>query len=194
MVNELFDSLKVNLIDNYAFLYHNEREYLDSIEETLRTFVVDNSETEYADKAREILDIFFNPDSKEPPMLTGGKRKKTRKSKKSKKNKKTRSKKQKGGKEDFGTYKDGSSVFKDKNGYYIYQWNICKDVEYKKYLKNWKPHKIDTKLILDIEIKKWKIVKSKKTKTMKKSSKKTKTSRCPNGTRKNKKSGKCKKK
>ncbi len=95
MVNELFDSLKVNLVDNYAFLYHNEREYLDSIEETLRTFVVDNSETEYADKAREILDMFFNPDSKEPPMLTGGKRKKTRKTNKSKKNKNTRSKKTK---------------------------------------------------------------------------------------------------
>lgn len=38
--------------------------------------------------------------------------------------------------EDFGTYKDGSSVYKDKHGYYIYQWDIVKEVEYKKYLKN----------------------------------------------------------
>ena len=194
MVNDLFASLNENLADNYAFLYHNEREYLDSIEETLRTFVNDHSETEYASKAREILDTFFNPGSKEPAMLTGGKRKKTRKSKKSKKNKKTRSKKQKGGKEDFGTYKDGSSVFKDKNGYYIDEWDNDKQVIYKKYLKSWKPVISDTRLILDKKTKKWKIVKSKKTKTMKKSSKKTKTSRCPNGTRKNKKSGKCEKK
>ena len=121
----------------------------------------------------------------------GGKKKKSRKSKKSKKNKKTRSKKQKGGKEDFGTYKDGSSVFKDKNGYYIDKWDNDKQVIYKKYLKSWKPVISDTRLILDKKTKKWKIVKSKKTKTMKKSSKKTKTSRCPNGTRKNKKSGKC---
>ena len=115
----------------------------------------------------------------------GGKKhqmtKKSRKSKKSKKNKKTRSKKQKGGKEDFGTYKDGSSVFKDKNGYYIDQWDNDKQVIYKKYLKSWKPVISDTRLILDKKTKKYKIVKSKK----------TKTSRCPNGTRKNKKSGKC---
>ena len=118
-----------------------------------------------------------------------------RKSKrKTRKNKKTRSKKQKGGKEDFGTYKDGSSVFKDKNGYYIDEWDNDKQVIYKKYLKSWKPVISDTRLILDKKTKKWKIVKSKKTKTMKKSSKKTKTSRCPNGTRKNKKSGKCEKK
>lgn len=28
--------------------------------------------------------------------------------------------------EDFGSYKDGSSVYKDKHGYYIYQWNNVK--------------------------------------------------------------------
>ena len=67
----------------------------------------------------------------------------------SKKNKKTRSKKQKGGKEDFGTYKDGSSVFKDKNGYYIDEWDNDKQVIYKKYLKSWKPVISDTRLILD---------------------------------------------
>ena len=70
--------------------------------------------------------------------------------------------------EDFGTYKDGSSVYKDKHGYYIYQWDIVKEVEYKKYLKNWKPPKSDTKLILDKKTKKWKIVKSKMPKKSKK--------------------------
>jgi len=126
--------------------------------------------------------------------MKGGKRRRKTRKRKSKKNKKTRSKKQKGGKEDFGTYKDGSSVFKDKNGYYIDEWDNDKQVIYKKYLKSWKPVISDTRLILDKKTKKWKIVKSKKTKIMKKSSKKTKTSRCPNGTRKNKKSGKCEKK
>ena len=72
--------------------------------------------------------------------------------------------------EDYGTYKNGSSVYKDKLGYYIYQWDTFKEVEYKKYLNNWKPRNSDTRLILDK--KKWKIVKKKPNK-----SKKTKKSR-----------------
>jgi hypothetical protein len=39
---------------------------------------------------------------------------------------------------EYGTWKDGSSVYKDKNGYYIFDINE-KGEEYKKYLKNWKP-------------------------------------------------------
>ena len=69
--------------------------------------------------------------------------------------------------EDFGTYNDGSSVYKDTHGYYIYQWDNVKDVEYKKYLKTWKPPKSDTRLILDKKTKKWKIVKSKKSRKSK---------------------------
>ena len=75
--------------------------------------------------------------------------------------------------EDYGTYKNGSSVYKDKQGYYIYQWDTVKEVEYKKYLNNWKPRNSDTRLILDKKTKKWKIVKSK----MPKKTKKTKNSR-----------------
>ena len=74
--------------------------------------------------------------------------------------------------EDFGTYKDGSSVFKDKHGYYIYQWDNVKEIEYKKYLKNWKPRKSKTRLILDKKTKKWKIINTKKSKKSKKSKKK----------------------
>lgn len=115
MGNELFDNLKINLVDNYAFLYHNEREYLNSVEQTLREFVINHSETEYASKARDILDTFFRSDSKEPSTLIGGKKhrkntkkktkkhrttkkiyigrkRKTNKSKKSKKNRSVRSK------------------------------------------------------------------------------------------------------
>ena len=86
---------------------------------------------------------------------------------------------EKGGKEDFGTYKDGSSVFKDKNGYYVNQWDNVKQVEYKKYLKSWKPVISDTRLILDKKTKKWKIVKSKKTKTTKKPTTKNPTTKNP---------------
>ena len=77
--------------------------------------------------------------------------------------------------ENFGSYKDGSSVYKDNHGYYIYQWDHVKNLEYKKYLKNWKPPKSDTRLILDKKTKKWKIVKSKMPKNSKKKSKKSKS-------------------
>jgi len=45
---------------------------------------------------------------------------------------------------EYGTWKDGSSVYKDKNGYYIYSIRYDNDEnskgeEYKEYLKNWKP-------------------------------------------------------
>ena len=68
---------------------------------------------------------------------------------------------------EYGTYKDGSSVYKDKRGYYIYQWDNVKDVEYIKYLKNWKPLRSDKKIILDKKTKKWKIVKSKRSRKIK---------------------------
>ena len=77
--------------------------------------------------------------------------------------------------EDYGTYKDGSSVYKDEHGYYIYEWDIGKKAEYKKYLKKWKTHKSDTKLILNKKTRKWKIVKSKMPKNSKKKSKKSKS-------------------
>ena len=66
---------------------------------------------------------------------------------------------------EYGTYKDGSVVYKDTQGYYIYQWDNVKKVEYKKYLKNWHIH--EPQLILDKKTKKWKIVKPKKSVTKK---------------------------
>ena len=50
--------------------------------------------------------------------------------------------------EEFGTWKDGSSIYKHNKGYYIYQSNNIKEIEYKKYLHNWKPPKSDTRLIV----------------------------------------------
>lgn len=40
----------------------------------------------------------------------------------------------------YGSYKDGSDIYKDSNGYYIFQYNVKLDKEYKKYMpKSWKP-------------------------------------------------------
>ena len=65
---------------------------------------------------------------------------------------------------DYGSWKDGSSVFKDSKGYYIIQFNINKGKEYKKYLKKWKPPRDSDVLYLDKTKKKWT---SKKQKTKK---------------------------
>jgi len=34
----------------------------------------------------------------------------------------------------YGSWKDGSDIYKDKKGYYIIQWNPKTDMDYKKYL------------------------------------------------------------
>jgi hypothetical protein len=48
------------------------------------------------------------------------------------------------GKIAYGSYKDGSLIFKDKTGYYIIQ--ASKNMKmYKKHLKGWKPSKNDTR-------------------------------------------------
>ena len=35
----------------------------------------------------------------------------------------------------YGSYKDGSAIFKDKKGYYIIRWIVTKQTEEKRYLK-----------------------------------------------------------
>ena len=42
------------------------------------------------------------------------------------------------GTKEYGTYKDGSSVYKDSRGFYIVQYNPASQSEYKKHLKGWK--------------------------------------------------------
>ena len=37
----------------------------------------------------------------------------------------------------YGTYIDGSTIFKDKDGFYIFQWDNNKKYKFKKYLENW---------------------------------------------------------
>jgi len=55
---------------------------------------------------------------------------------------------------DYGTWNDGSSIFKDNKGYYIININN-KGEEYKKYLKKWKPSGEYEPLYLDKSKKKW---------------------------------------
>lgn len=80
------------------------------------------------------------------------------------------------GNQEFGSWKDGSSIFKDSKGYYIIQWNPTKNEEYKKYLPNWKPKQSENKLVLK---NKWLVTKSKKknanTKKMNKTKRRGKT-------------------
>ena len=42
------------------------------------------------------------------------------------------------GKKEYGTWKDGSSVYKDTKGYYVVAVGLNTPM-YKKYLKGWKP-------------------------------------------------------
>jgi hypothetical protein len=64
----------------------------------------------------------------------------------------------------YGTWKRGEDIYKDKNGYYIIQYDINKKIEYKKYLKKWKPKNNENLLYLDKNKKKWSLKKqSKKT-------------------------------
>ena len=66
---------------------------------------------------------------------------------------------------EFGTWKDGSSIYKDSKGYYIFQYNDKKGEEYKKYLKNWKPN---GERLLYLKKGKWTLPSSKKSKKAKK--------------------------
>ena len=40
----------------------------------------------------------------------------------------------------YGSWKDGSDIYKDKKGYYIIQWNPKTDMDYKKYLSTYKKY------------------------------------------------------
>jgi len=73
------------------------------------------------------------------------------------------------GKVEYGTWKNGSSVYKDSKGYYVVAVNATGPM-YKKYLKGWKPEK--NAEMMEFVNKRWTIRKkakgkSKKSKTRK---------------------------
>jgi len=54
----------------------------------------------------------------------------------------------------YGSWKDGSDIYKEKKGYYIIQWNPKTEMSYKKYLaKSWKPKVNKKKKIIKKKIK-----------------------------------------
>jgi len=49
----------------------------------------------------------------------------------------------------YGSWKDGSDIYKGKKGYYTIQWNPKTEMSYKKYLPtSWKPKVNKTKKII----------------------------------------------
>jgi len=68
-----------------------------------------------------------------------------------------------GGNKEYGTYKDGSSIYKDSKGYYYVAVNNAG--MYKKYLKGWKPAKNDIPMCF--KNKKWGFCKTKTRKQIK---------------------------
>lgn len=71
---------------------------------------------------------------------------------------------------EYGTWKDGSSIYKDIKGYYIVSIDNRNGKEYKKYIKNWQPSHNVQLLYLDKAKHKWtaKKAKSNQSKTLKK--------------------------
>jgi len=71
---------------------------------------------------------------------------------------------------EYGTWKDGSSIYKDRKGYYIVAIDNRNGEEYKKYIKNWRPSPNVQLLYLDKAKNKWtaKKAKSQHSKTLKK--------------------------
>lgn len=78
------------------------------------------------------------------------------------------------GKKEYGTWTNGSSIYKDSKGYYYVAVNA--EGMYKKHLKSWKPAK-DAPQLCFVN-KKWKMCKTtRKTKAKTKAKAKTKTRR-----------------
>jgi len=64
----------------------------------------------------------------------------------------------------YGSWKDGSDIYKDKKGYYTMQWNPKTDMDYKKYLATYKKY-LATSGEPKINKTKKRIIKNKKIKT-----------------------------
>lgn len=59
----------------------------------------------------------------------------------------------------YGSWKDGSHIYKDTKGYFISQWNPKTKAEYKKYLSGWKPRPNDPKVYFNEKTQKWQVTK-----------------------------------
>lgn len=61
----------------------------------------------------------------------------------------------------YGTWKNGASIFKDRKGYFIVDWDEKTKKEFKKYLPKWKPKSDEDKLYFNDKKKKWQLTKPK---------------------------------
>jgi len=57
----------------------------------------------------------------------------------------------------YGSWNDGSDIYKDSKGYFVMQWNVEKEADYKKYLPTWKPAANAPKMRFDTKKQKWKL-------------------------------------
>jgi len=55
----------------------------------------------------------------------------------------------------YGSWKNGSDIYKDRKGYFIVQWNVKTEKESKKYLASWKPSPSNKKLYFNEKTNKW---------------------------------------
>ena len=65
------------------------------------------------------------------------------------------------GKVAYGSWKDGSDIYKDSKGYFILQVSLKEDRIVKKHLNHWKPK--ENSEFLCLTKKKWKVCKKNKT-------------------------------
>lgn len=68
------------------------------------------------------------------------------------------------GKVIYGNWRDGSDIYKDRNGYYVIQWNRLAESSYKKYLTRWKPSPENKRVYFNTITKRWQLDKPKKNK------------------------------
>jgi hypothetical protein len=57
----------------------------------------------------------------------------------------------------YGSWNDGSDIYKDSKGYFVMQWNVEKETDYKKYLPTWKPAANAPRMRFDTKKQKWKL-------------------------------------
>ena len=70
----------------------------------------------------------------------------------------------KDGEKSYGTWKTGAEIYKDRKGYFVLDWDVKKEEEYRKYLKSYKPDPPGPHMIYNAKTRKWKPYKKEKPK------------------------------
>ena len=59
----------------------------------------------------------------------------------------------------YGSWKNGAAIFKDRKGYFIFDWDEKIKKEFKKYLPKWKPKSDEDKIFFNEKKKRWQLTK-----------------------------------